>query len=94
MREQCLHSQCVCVCVTGFLMQHSIVHRSKYFNSRTKTFRSGTIFFRTLAKNFGFPLKILFQAGPYRVDEKTKPEFLKIQMQTNMYLKFTSVNTD
>ena len=66
MREQCLHSQCVCVCVcvcvTGFLMQRSIVHRSKYFNSCTKTFRSGTIFFSTFAKNLGFPLKILVQA--------------------------------
>ena len=60
MREQCLHSLCVCVSL-DFLMQQSIVHRSKYFNSRTKTFRFGTIFFRKFAKNFGFPLKILFQ---------------------------------
>ena len=45
MRGLCLHSQCVCVCVTGFLMQHSIVRLSKYFNSRTKTFRSGTILY-------------------------------------------------
>ena len=91
MRELCLHSQCVCVCVcvyvTEFLVQHSIVHWFKYFNTRTKTFRSGTIFFRTFAENFGL-------SCPYRVDKKTRPEFLKIQMQTNMYLKFTSVNTD
>ena len=53
---------CVCVCVTGLLVRHSVVHRSKYFNSRTKTFRSVAIFFRTFAKNFGFPLKILVQA--------------------------------
>ena len=53
---------CVCVCVTGLLVRHSVVHRSKYFNSRTKTFRSVAIFFRTFAKKFGFPLKILVQA--------------------------------
>ena len=47
MIELCLHSQCVCVCVcvTGFLVQHSIVHWFNYFNTHTKTFRSGTIFF-------------------------------------------------
>ena len=64
MREKCLHSQCVCVCVciTGFLVQHSIVQWFEYFKSRTKMFRSGTIYFRTFAKNFAFPLKILVQA--------------------------------
>ena len=62
MREKCLHSQCVCVCVTGFLVQHSIVHWFKYFNTRTKIIRSVTIFFRTFATHFGRSLKILVQA--------------------------------
>ena len=65
MRELCLHSQCVCVCVCvslEFLVQHSIVHWFKYFNTRTKIFRSVTIFFRTFANFFCPSLKILVQA--------------------------------
>ena len=41
----------------------------------------------SISENFG-------TSCPYRVAEKTKPEFLKIQMQTNMYLNFTCVNTN
>ena len=93
-REKCLHSQCVCVCVTGFLVQHSIVHWFKYFNTYTKIFRSVTIFFRTFAKLFWSISENFGPSCPHRVDKKTRPGFLKIQMQTNMYLKFTSANTD
>ena len=83
MRELCLHSQCVCVCVTGFLVQHCIVHWFQYFNTRTKIFRSVTIFFRTFAKKFWSVFENFGPSCPYRVDEKTKAEFLKIQMHTN-----------
>ena len=61
--ERAVFALAVCVCVSlEILMQHSIVRQSKYFNTRTKTFRSVTIFFRTFAKHFGPSLKILVQA--------------------------------